>query len=71
MDYLQFSVVEKTDKFMFTASGLKRKNNNNNSGSDYNDTKYGCIDYKSIIQGSFWLNISLAQHQMANILFGK
>ena len=77
MDYFQSSAVEKTSKFVYTASGLKKKqnktgnNNNNNSGNDYNDTKNGCNDYKSIIQDSFWLCISLAQPQMANILFDK
>ena len=75
MDYFQLSVKEKTEKFMFTVIGKKREKNkkgkNNNSGSNYNDTKTGCNDYKSIIEVLFWLCISLAQHQIANILSEK
>ena len=75
MDYFQLSVKEKTRKFMFTVIGKKREKNkkgkNNNSGSNYNDTKTGCNDYKSIIEVLFLLCISLAQHQIANILSDK
>ena len=57
MDYFQLSVKEKTGKFMFTVIGKKREKNkkgkNNNSGSNYNDTKTGCNDYKSIIEVLF------------------
>ena len=57
MDYFQLSVKEKTGKFMFTVIGKKREKNkkgkNNNSGSNYNDTKTGCNDNKSIIEVLF------------------